>query len=35
MLDAKAHYADERLKFDDLILTTNVATLVLYDKLSV
>lgn len=35
MLDAKAHYADERLKLDDLILTTNVAALALYDMLRV
>jgi len=35
MLDAKAHHADERLKLDDLILTTNVAALALYDMLKV
>lgn len=35
MLDAKAHHVDERLKLDDLILTTNVAALALYDMLKV
>jgi hypothetical protein len=35
ILDEKAHYEDERLKLDDLILTTNVAALALYDMLKV